>query len=107
MDLGFEVPEVSCSACAPPGHLGREPFRIEHYPSQAGTSTPRQRRHQDRAVVNVGVTPDTAEFAVESVRRWWRLLGKRTYPHAARLLICADAGGGNGNRLRAWKLHLQ
>lgn len=62
---------------------------------------------QDRAVVNVGVTHDTAEFAVESIRRWWRLLGKRTYPHAARLLICADAGGSNGNRLRAWKLHLQ
>ncbi len=62
---------------------------------------------QDRAVVNVGVTHDTAEFAVESIRRWWRLLGKRTYPHAARLLIGADAGGSNGNRLRAWKLHLQ
>ena len=62
---------------------------------------------QDRALVNVGVTHDTAEFAVESIRRWWRWLGQRTYPHAARLLICADAGGSNGNRLRAWKLHLQ
>lgn len=62
---------------------------------------------QDRALVNVGVTHDTAEFAVESIRRWWRLLGKRTYPRAARLLICADAGGSNGNRLRAWKVHLQ
>jgi len=61
----------------------------------------------DRALVNVGVTHDTAEFAVESIRRWWRWLGQRTYPHAARLLICADAGGSNGNRLRAWKLHLQ
>jgi len=62
---------------------------------------------QDRALVNVGVTHDTAEFAVESVRRWWRWLGRTAYPHAARLLICADAGGSNGNRLRAWKLHLQ
>jgi len=61
----------------------------------------------DRAVVNVGVTHDTAEFAVESIRRWWRLLGRRSYASAARLLICADAGGSNGNRLRAWKLHLQ
>jgi len=62
---------------------------------------------QDRALVNVGVTHDTAAFAVESIRRWWRWLGRKTYPKASRLLICADAGGSNGNRLRAWKLHLQ
>ena len=62
---------------------------------------------QNRAVVNVGVTHDTAEFAVESIRRWWRLDGRKTYPAARRLLICADAGGSNGNRLRAWKLNLQ
>jgi hypothetical protein len=62
---------------------------------------------RDRAVVNVGVTHDTAEFAVESIRRWWRLDGKRHYRGAARLLICADSGGSNGNRQRAWKLHLQ
>ena len=61
----------------------------------------------DQALVNVGVTHDTAQFAVESIRRWWRLLGRRSYPRAKRLLICADAGGSNGNRLRAWKLHLQ
>jgi Rhodopirellula transposase DDE domain len=62
---------------------------------------------RDKALVNVGVSHDTAEFAVESIRRWWRMLGRRTYPRASRLLICADAGGSNGNRLRAWKLHLQ
>jgi biotin operon repressor len=62
---------------------------------------------QNRAVVNVGVTHDTAEFAVESIRRWWKLDGRKTYPSARRLLICADAGGSNGNRLRAWKLNLQ
>ncbi len=62
---------------------------------------------QDRALVNVGVSHDTAGFAVESIRRWWRLLGRKTYPAAKRLLICADAGGSNGNRLRAWKVHLQ
>jgi hypothetical protein len=61
----------------------------------------------NRAVVNVGVTHDTAEFAVESIRRWWRLDGKRNYQGAERLLICADSGGSNGNRQRAWKLHLQ
>jgi hypothetical protein len=62
---------------------------------------------RNRAVVNVGVTHETAEFAVESIRRWWRLDGKRHYQGAGRLLICADSGGSNGNRQRAWKLHLQ
>lgn len=62
---------------------------------------------RDEAVVNVGITHETAEFAVESIRRWWRLLGRKAYPQARRLLICADAGGSNGSRLRAWKVHLQ
>jgi hypothetical protein len=62
---------------------------------------------RDHGLVNVGISHDTGEFAVESIRRWWRLVGKRTYTHAKRLLICADAGGSNGPRLRAWKLHLQ
>ena len=62
---------------------------------------------RNRAVVNVGVSHDTAEFAVESIRRWWRLDGRRLYKDAHRLLICADSGGSNGNRLRAWKLGLQ
>jgi len=62
---------------------------------------------KNRAVVNVGVTHDTAELAVESIRRWWKLDGRKTYPEARRLLICADAGGSNGNRLRLWKLNLQ
>jgi hypothetical protein len=62
---------------------------------------------QDQGLVNVGVSHDTGEFAVESIRRWWRLMGRRAYRSARRLLICADAGGSNGNRLRVWKLHLQ
>lgn len=62
---------------------------------------------RDEGLVNVGISHDTAEFAVESIRRWWRLVGKRHYRHATRLLICADAGGSNGPRLRAWKVHLQ
>jgi hypothetical protein len=62
---------------------------------------------RDEAVVNVGITHETAEFAVESIRRWWHLLGRKAYPAARRLLICADAGGSNGTRLRAWKAHLQ
>jgi hypothetical protein len=62
---------------------------------------------RNRAVVNVGITHDTAEFAAESIRRWWRLDGKRHYRAATRLLICADSGGSNGARTRAWKLYLQ
>jgi len=62
---------------------------------------------RNRAVVNVGVSHDTAEFAVESIRRWWRLDGRRIYRESRRLLICADSGGSNGHKLRAWKLGLQ
>lgn len=61
----------------------------------------------DRALVNVGITHDTAEFAVASIQRWWRMLGRNRYRKAKRLLICADAGGSNGNRSRGWKFHLQ
>jgi len=57
--------------------------------------------------VSVGVDHDTAEFAVESIRRWWRSMGQPTYPEATRLLITADGGGSNGSRVRLWKLELQ
>jgi hypothetical protein len=62
---------------------------------------------RDQGFVNVGVSHDTAEFAVQSVRRWWRTMGQPAYPNAKRLLICADAGGSNGPRLRVWKARLQ
>jgi transposase len=57
--------------------------------------------------VSVGIDHDTAEFAVESIRRWWREMGAPTYPHAHRLLITADCGGSNGNRVRLWRRELQ
>jgi transposase len=57
--------------------------------------------------VSVGMDHDTAEFAVETIRRWWRTMGKPVYPEAKRLLITADAGGSNGSRLRLWKMELQ
>lgn len=62
---------------------------------------------RNEGFVNVGVSNETAEFAVASIRRWWKLVGRRHYPKARRLLICADAGGGNGSRRRGWKYHLQ
>jgi hypothetical protein len=57
--------------------------------------------------VSVGIDHDTAEFAVESIRRWWKLIGQAKYPHATRLLVTADGGGSNGYRLRLWKVELQ
>ena len=57
--------------------------------------------------VNVGMSGDTASFAVESIRRWWRRLGRQRYPAASRLYITADAGGSNGARVRLWKRELQ
>lgn len=57
--------------------------------------------------VSVGVDHDTAAFAVESIRRWWRRMGCPSYPKARRLLITADSGGSNGARVRLWKWELQ
>ena len=57
--------------------------------------------------VNLGITHDTAAFAVESIRRWWQELGAVRYPTATRLLITADCGGSNGVRVRLWKRELQ
>jgi transposase len=56
--------------------------------------------------VSVGTDHDTAAFAVESIRRWWKAAGRSEYPAARRLLITADAGGSNGYRTRAWKAEL-
>lgn len=57
--------------------------------------------------VNVGIDHDTAEFAVESIRRWWLEMGEAVYPHARRLLITADCGGSNRYRVRLWRRELQ
>ena len=57
--------------------------------------------------VSVGLDHDTAAFAVESIRRWWRSMGQSVYPQATRLLITADGGGSNGGRVRLWKTELQ
>jgi len=57
--------------------------------------------------VSVGITHDTAELSVETIRRWWRRMGSRVYPLASEMLITADGGGSNGARVRLWKLMLQ
>ena len=89
-----------------------EPYEVNvhDFPSQAeGKAIPYGTYDvlKNRAVVNVGTSHDTAEFAVESIRRWWRMDGRRRYRAASRLLICADAGGSNSSRVRAWKVNLQ
>ncbi len=61
----------------------------------------------DKGFVNVGITKETAAFAVASIRSWWQQLGKARYPRAKSLQVTADCGGGNGNRTRLWKTELQ
>lgn len=57
--------------------------------------------------VNVGIDHDAAEFAVESIRRWWNSMGNERYPEARELMIAADSGGSNSRRSRLWKAELQ
>jgi len=61
----------------------------------------------NEAWVNIGTDHDTSAFAVESIRRWWFMMGKERYPDARRLMITADSGGSNGSRVRLWKAELQ
>jgi transposase len=62
---------------------------------------------QNEAWVSVGISHDTGEFAVQSIRTWWTEMGASRYPGATSLVITADGGGSNGYRLRLWKLELQ
>ncbi len=62
---------------------------------------------QNAGWVNIGMDHDTAAFAVESIRRWWKAVGREQYPEAKQLLISADGGGSNGSRVRLWKWELQ
>jgi Rhodopirellula transposase DDE domain len=57
--------------------------------------------------VSVGTDHDTASFAVNAIRRWWRTMGRKSHPKASRLMICADGGGSNGYRVRLWKVELE
>ncbi len=90
---------------------GKAPnVHVHDFPSLAeGTAIPYGAYdvHRNQGMVNVGMTHDTAEFAVESIRRWWRQFGVQHYPGAQRLFICADSEGSRAARNRAWKYHLQ
>ena len=62
---------------------------------------------KNKGWVGVGITSDTAEFAVNTIRDWWHKMGKKDYPNISKLMITADCGGSNGNRVRLWKWELQ
>jgi hypothetical protein len=62
---------------------------------------------ENKGWVSVGITRDTSQFAVSSIRNWWNEMGKDAYPHAEELMITADSGGSNGYRRRLWKTELQ
>jgi hypothetical protein len=62
---------------------------------------------KNKGFVNVGMSHDTSEFAVESIRQWWLLFGRYNYPNASGIMVCGDGGGSNGSRNRGWKFFLQ
>jgi hypothetical protein len=62
---------------------------------------------QNEGWVNVGISSDTAQFAVNTIRTWWQQMGKNTYPNATKLLITADGGGSNSSKSKLWKKELQ
>jgi transposase len=63
--------------------------------------------HLNEAGVSVGISHDTAQFAVAAIRRWWTKLGQKKYAQAKRITITADSGGSNSSRSRLWKVELQ
>jgi hypothetical protein len=62
---------------------------------------------RNEAWVSVGIDHDTAEFAVATLERWWREMGKKAYPDATELLVTADGGGSNAPRTKLWRVELQ
>ena len=93
-------------------HLKGRPTEVNVYDFPhlgRGTAVPYGAYDVERntGFVNLGMSSDTAEFAVESLRRWWKLDGRRHYWQTSELLICADSGGSNASRSRGWKYHLQ
>jgi hypothetical protein len=90
-------------------HGDPEDVLVHDFVGEAGKAAPYgvYDLQKNEAWVSVGISHDTAEFAVETVRTWWAEMGAPAYPHATSLLITADGGGSNGYRLRLWKLELQ
>jgi transposase len=84
-----------------------EPVQVHDFAKQKDAPYGVYDLGQNAGWVSVGTDHDTSAFAVESIRRWWNMMGRETYPSARQLLITADSGGSNGSRVRLWKLELQ
>ncbi len=86
-----------------------EPVNVHDFPDKQGKVAPYgvYDLANNEAWVSVGISHDTGEFAVASIRAWWHEMGNEVYPDASSLLITADGGGSNGYRLRLWKVELQ
>jgi hypothetical protein len=86
-----------------------EPVEVHDFPDEKGKVAPYgvYDMGKNEAWVSVGINHDTAEFAVEAIRTWWKEMGVALYAVATMLLITADGGGSNGYRLRLWKIELQ
>ena len=86
-----------------------EPVNVHDFKGEPGRVSPYgvYDIHDNSGWVSVGISSDTAEFAVETIRRWWNSMGYERYRFAEELFITADCGGSNGNRTRLWKLELQ
>jgi hypothetical protein len=118
-DAGLPVVSVDCKKKELIGEFkngGREwapkgepiEVRVHDFVTELGKAIPYGIYDLERNLgwVNVGQDHDTAAFAVESLRRWWRGDGSLAYPDADQLLISADGGGSNGYRTRLWKTEL-
>ena len=86
-----------------------EPVRVHDFIDELGKVIPYgvYDTARNEAWVSVGVDHDTAEFAVATLERWWREMGKKAYPKATELLVTADGGGSNAPRSRLWRVELQ
>jgi len=87
-----------------------EPVNVHDFPSMGGGKAVPYGIYdvgRNEGFVSVGIAKDTAEFAVQSIRTWWKRLGRRHYPNAPCILITADCGGSNSYRCRLWKVELQ
>lgn len=82
---------------------------VYDFPGEAGKAAPYGIYDvtENKGFVSVGVSHDTARFAVDSIRRWWDLMGREAHAGAKALFITADGGGSNGVRCRLWKVALQ
>jgi len=86
-----------------------EPVQVHDFPGELGRVSPYGVYDigVNAAWVSVGISSDTAEFAVETIRRWWNKMGYARYSNLVQLVITADGGGSNGHRTRLWKFELQ